>query len=255
MSTRRLVDIAVPNATDAPAVVLIRIAHSNRLPGSLSFGEGSPLDVRGFGLTTDRCDPSPCEKLPHEVTLKIGPRDMAFVRVVVETIDPPAGRPAHAVFEVTDERQGAIVGGVTVVATTTPPIDTGDPKPANPCPLVLAGDLYTVELGESPDVKAPPAVVAADRPRQLVVPITNSSSDHLERAVAYLEHLDTSNVRFDPVTWTLGSMEPGATFWTTWTIDARGAEPGAFEASIVVRDEKHDPIRLRASFRVPDWRR
>ena len=70
----------------------------------------------------------------------------------------------------------------------------------------------------------------------------------------YLEHLDASAVAFDPVTWTLGDMEPGATFWATWTIDARGARAGVYEASIVVRDDDHEAIRLRAAFRVPSGR-
>ena len=250
---RREAEIAVPNRTGAAVVSEIHIAPAKAGLEGLNFGEAGELHVVGYGLSTNRCEKVPAGKLPHDLTLKLAPWDLAFVRVVIETVDPPHGAPAIAPFSVTDTRGGKLTGGVTVVASTIAPIDTGNPAPRNPCPLQLAGDAYSVELGDSPDQKGPP-VIPNDRPRQFVAPITNPTNAPLKKAVAYLEHLDSSGVVFEPVTWTIGNMDPGDTFWATWTVDARGALASAYEASIVVRDDDHEPIRIRAAFRVTSRR-
>ena len=172
---RRIVDVAVPNTTAAPVVALIRIAPSNVGLDSLRFEEHKDLAVTGYGLSTDPCERAAAASLPRELKLEVGAYDTVFVRVVVETLDPAGAEPARAAFAVTDTRDGRVVGGVTVVAATAPPLDVENPTPKNPCPLEIAGGLYTVELGDSPASKSPRATVPNDRPRQLVAPITNAT--------------------------------------------------------------------------------
>lgn len=247
---RRIVDVSVPNATDVPVAALVRIAPTTVGIKGLGFDRHRTLKASAYGLSTDLCERAAAESLPRELKLEIGPYDTAVVRVIVETMDPEDGTPAYTAFAVTDTRGGTVVGGVTVVAATAPPLDVANPPPRDPCPLTIADGIYTVEMGASPANRSTPGTVPTDRPRQLVAPVVNTTTEVLKDAVVYLEHLDASDVAFEPVTWTLGNMEPGAMFWATWTVDARNARPGEYEASVVVLDDGHEAIRLRPRFRV-----
>jgi hypothetical protein len=65
-----------------------------------------------------------------------------------------------------------------------------------------------------------------------------------------LEHLGVSDAAFRAATWNLGNFRPKHIFFGAWEVNAVGAAPGAFDASIVALSETHDPVRLRVPFRL-----
>lgn len=250
---QRLVDINVPNATAKPvtAILTVEPLDPRDLEG-VDF-EGCPLTVRRFGLTRDLCGDPRRSRPQKRLSVRLGPFEETTIRVLIETQEPPKGRRALAAFRVTDRRGKKVAGGVTVVCTS-PPYGTSlpsAPDPANPCPLALAAPLYCVDPGTDPSkTLTPPGTIDPRHPRDLVAVIENTGPDPVRNASVYLEHAGTSGLEVTPRVWHLGDIEPGGHFWATWRVNAAPARTGRHEATFVAQGEPHEPVRLRARFRV-----
>jgi hypothetical protein len=187
--------------------------------------------------------PAPLPSRPLQV--KLGPRSGAEVRVRIDAV----GAKGATAVRVVDRRDGKVVGGVTILVLD----GVGDTKireiPApNPCRIALAEDPYWLpvgaDAGQAPFVGPLPAGIDV----QLVAWIANPTEKPLEDAVAYLEHLGTNEADFVPITWNLGTMQPGDRFPLRWQVESHPGVYGTWSASIVVASAGTDPVRLHATY-------
>ncbi|HZQ29128.1 MAG TPA: hypothetical protein VFA94_15630 [Acidimicrobiales bacterium] len=248
MSRHRTVDIAVPNMTAARAVAIVRLDRTDPTQladAGLELPAGE-LDVIGYGLLLDDvCSEPELEGCPPELEVALEPFETRHVRAVIKTADTK--KAAVAVFGVTDTRDGNVVGGVSIVCVEPEyPPDTPAAVAVDPSPVTLAEDLYTVALGDDPGV-VPDVALPRDQRLELVAVVTNPTRTDLNDVLVCLEHV--GGVPFTPQTWHVGALEAGGSFWATWPLEASAAAPGRYEASIVVRDNDHEPTRIHAPFR------
>ena len=189
--------------------------------------------------------PAPFPSRPLQV--KLGPRSGADVRVRIDAV----GAKGAAGVRLVDRRDGRVVGGVTILVLDGVVDATGPETPArNPCPIALAEDPYWLPVGmnagEAPFVSPLPAGVNV----QLVAWIANPTEQPLEDSVAYLEHLGTNAADFVPITWNLGTLQPGDRFPLRWQVESHPGVYGRWSASIVVASAGTDPVRLRATYAI-----
>lgn len=251
--SHRVVDIIVPNRTSRKAAVTLRITRTDPAQLEGLKLEGGQMEVGRFGLTEDMCSDVSRILLLQELTIQLDPYQDVVVRAVVEIREPTKGRSAVAAFYVTDTRTGGVTGGVTVVCTSPayPTRLPSAPDPMNLCPLFLATDLFCVDPAIDPGFAGGvPGLIETSRPQDLVALVENSGPKDLTNTTLYLEHTDNSGVNFVPRVWHIGNVNPGGRFWATWAVDARGAQPGKYEATFVAQSDQYEPIRLRAGFRI-----
>jgi hypothetical protein len=249
----RTLDIRLINREGRDVVATLRISRmdpSAEMPGR-AF-EAGELEVERYGLTVDLCSQEDAYEPTIEVTL---PRfSDRTVRAVVVSAEPGDGSRRVATFNVTDEREGEVVGGVGIIcASPDYPSDLPSaPPPENPCPLALAAELTSVEAGADPSASPTVAagVVEGSRPQDLVALVENKGRKKLSDTVLYLEHVGTSGVTYVPNASHIGEVEPGGQFWATWRIDPRRTGSGRYEASLVAWSKGYDSVRIHADYKV-----
>jgi hypothetical protein len=233
--------VNLPNPDSQRASVELRLEPVR--PKELSWlrheGLKTPLKVASIIMTTDPC----AERGEPKLALDLDPFRSVDVHVVVTTA--PTGQPGVTAFHLIDRRGGKDAGGVLLVCADPP---FAEPKgqvvsTPNPCPIVLAKDLYAIQPGDDPARSVPQPIVAG-RSIELVAHITNPTRGALKETRAYLEHLGGSGAEFAPGTWNAGTLLPGGAFFVTWLVRARPGVVGAFKASVVVESLKKDPVRL-----------
>lgn len=249
----RVVEIIVPNHT--PNKVKAELAITRIDPGQVPglHLDAGRMDVGAFGLTPNLCGDVATTRPRAKISVTLDSYQDTAVRVIVTVREPPKGKQVAAAFQVSDTRNGAVVGGVTVVCTTPPyPKDLPSAAgPKNPCPLVLARDIFCVDPGADPrSVSGPSGVISNTHPQDLVALVANDGKTDLTSTTLCLEHTDSSGVTVAPQVWHLGTVEPGGQFWATWAVDARQAIPGQYSATFVAQSDGFDPVRLRGQFRI-----
>ena len=233
--------VNVPNPDAQSASVELRLEPVRR--GELSWlhheGVETPLKVTSTGITRDPC----AERGQPKLTLSLDPFTSVDVHVVV--ITAPSGRPGVAAYHLIDRRGGKDAGGVLLVCADPLFTEPGGQvvSTPKPCPIVLARDLYAIQPGDDP-AKSPAKPILAGNSMEFVAQITNPTAGALKETRVYLEHLGGSNAEFAPGTWNVGTLAPGAVFYTTWSIRTSPWQVGAFNASVVVVSEAMDPVRL-----------
>lgn len=261
MSTKiRVVDVVVPNGTALPVIAHLRLeavdpmAIDGLLAGrrDLSGRFSRRLEVLSCGLTTD-CGESEAITGARSLALPLGPFEDKVIRVHVETYEPLEGEGGLAAFQLSDSRNGNIVGGVAVICSTPeyPSELPPERESENACPLELsAPELTFAYSGANLPDPVKPEVAEPNMRLALVAVFSNRSDMMLSEASVYLEHLSRSNVSAEPKVWNVGTMAPGQEVWLSWDVDHRHALPGNHEATFVVRSKGHAPVRRRAVFSV-----
>jgi hypothetical protein len=143
--------------------------------------------------------------------LKLQPFSTVEVYVVVNTA--PSRKSGIAAFHLVDRRKRKVVGGVFLVCTNPPFTEPGGQvvSTPNPCPAVLAADLYSIVPGSDPSKASGTAFMQVGSTMELVGQITNPIATPLKYAQVYLEHLGVSNAEFTPGTWNMGTLEKALT--------------------------------------------
>ena len=184
----------------------------------------------------------PIGPIGRPLTTRLRAQESTEVRVRVDA----AGAGGAAAVHLADWRNGALVGGVTLVVVAGPiPVHEGIVEPENPCPIVLAEAPFWLPLDSEWTVTRPVGPIPAGYAVALVAPVTNPTNDVIQGAVAYLEHLGTADVEFRPATWHLGDLAPGATFPLQWRISPGFQAEGSTSVSIVVSSAGFEAVRLR----------
>jgi hypothetical protein len=245
-------DIIVPNISNNSVQATLRIAEIDPYQiAGLTLDGKEQLEVSAFGLSEDRCRKVAVDDRKLSITLS--KYTDTVIRAVIETVNPAAGVAAAAAFNVTDERNGALAGGVTIVCTTPPyPNDLPPaPDPDDPCPLALGAALRFVAPSDDPSGQDiyPAGSLTPTQPRDLVARVRNEGQKDIQDTLLYLEHAG-AGLSITPKVWHLGTIEPGGEFWATWTVDAAQAEPGEYEAVFVAQSAGESPTRLRGSYKV-----
>ena len=238
--------INVPNPSPKAVVATLRLAPARRggILERLDVPRGK-LEVLSVGLTRH-----PCKKgTQKRMAVKLGPRESVDIHVLAEVGATRAD--GSATFHVTDERNGRVVGGVTVVCVARSGAQHPGSVVAAPglCPVKLARDAYVVRPDADPATPTGRSI-ALGTTVELVVPITNPTAAPLPGVAVYLEHLGTSDATFRPTTWNAGDLSPKETFFAAWEVNATGAAAGAFHASVVALSPKHNPVRLSIPFKL-----
>jgi hypothetical protein len=250
----RVVDIIVPNRTPRKVKATLTITPTDpaQLDG-VQLEDCQLLKVLAYGLTRDPCAKPAVVETTEKLTFQIGAFQDTLVRAVIKLQEPPRHQRAVAAFHVTDTRNRAVIGGVTIVCSSPayPGRLPAAPEPMNPCPLIIAADLICVDPGADPrSANGQPGVIDTTRPQEMVVLVENAGSQDLTNTSVYLEHTGGSDVLVVPRVWHIGTIEPGGQFWATWEVDARTAVLGTHEATFVAQSDNYEPIRLRAKFEI-----
>jgi hypothetical protein len=246
--------VTLHNDRDDAVKVTLRLAEIDlAVLRDLGIGEARRAEVAGAGIVLDPCcRPDTKELGEHEVGVALDGHETQVVRVIVDLVHP--GGPAFAAFELSDERDGTIVGGVTIVAASEPVPDTPPaPDPQRPCPVVLGSPLRTLGPLSPPDDKGAGSVLGRESREQLVAEVVNPTGDTLEDVVVHLEHL--GGLAFDGPVYNVGTMAPGDRFLCVWEVDNGSGAPDDYPASVVVQAAKYEPVRQRESIRLIDPRR
>jgi hypothetical protein len=183
--------------------------------------------------------------LPPPLKVRLEPQAAVDVHVAIDV----AGATGVAALRLVDRRGGAVVGGVTMLVlagVANPP--AREISVENPCPIVMERDPYWLPLGYESDATPPGGPMPAGFELQFLVWVTNRTTEVLDGAVAYLEHMGGGTVEFTPTTFNLGAFEPGATYPLRWRISTQGGAPGIRYASVVVSSSEKNPVRLQAAY-------
>jgi hypothetical protein len=245
MATHRF-PVHVPNpAANAASVMLTLKAVSKaeikklRLDTSLS-----PLKVTGSFISMDAC----AEKGVKELAVKLKPYSSMDVYVTIQTA--PSKRPGSVFYNLIDRRGPKTVGGVLLVCQepSMPAYGGVVVNTKNPCPVVLASDIYITE--EDGDLSKPMAKnkIPFNTVVEIVAPVTNPTSQPLHDVVVYLEHLGISGLEFEAGVWNVGTLEPGDIFYAAWKTKLTSRQHTMLQASVVAGSHRKEPVRLKSTF-------
>lgn len=234
--------INIPNPTARIASVQLRLELATRqdfeyLPREVPMAD---LEVIDAGLALEPC----AEGGKPTLKLKLEPFTSIDVQVVVNTA--PSHQPGVAGFHLVDRREGKDVGGVFLVCVDPQFVEPVSHvvSTSNPCPAILAGDLYVIRVGDDPSKLANARSLRPGDSLELVAQIMNPTGKSLNDTQVYLEHLGASNMQFAPGNWNIGTLGKGEVFYATWPIRTTVWQIGSYETSIVVVSQGLDPVRL-----------
>ena len=181
----------------------------------------------------------------HPLHIRLEPKSATDINVGFDAV----GAKGVAAVRLIDRRDGVVVGGITMLVlagiSDAPPREVAS---ENPCPIVVAQEAYWLALGSEPDETPPGGPIPPGFDLQFVVWVTNPTTEILDGAVAYLEHLGGSTVEFTPATFNLGALEPGDRYPLKWRIRSAGGAPGIWRASVVVASSGTSPVRLQTAY-------
>lgn len=234
--------VNIPNPTAKAVSVQLRLepGKSSDLPELPREHRRAALKVLGAGLALDPC----AESGKPALKLKVPPYASVDVYAIVDT--GASKKPGAAGLHLIDSRNGKDVGGVFLVCADPPFADSAGQTISvrNPCPAVLATDLYAVQPGADPgQANAIPHIRPGDA-AEVVAQITHRAGKALKGVQVYLEHLGGSNVAFAPGTWNVGTLVKGDVFHATWPVQTSAWQTGTYRASIVVVSDGYAPVRL-----------
>lgn len=242
--------VNVPNPEPKPVTARLHLARvtPNALRALALDVPITDLKVLDAGITLDPC----ASKGERDLQLRLAPFSSADVHVVITTAPVDPRRGGTTAFNLVDERGGNVVGGV-LLACADRVIPEGPGQVVNtprPCPVVLAKAPYPIAIGGDPTTPPANATFPQGQALELVAQITNPRKVRLQDVQVYLEHLGTSDASFVPATWNVGTLDPGAVFYATWSVFTSGVLTGAFRASIVVSSQSTDATRLSGELEI-----
>lgn len=245
MATHRF-SINVPNPTAKAASVLLTLeaAKNTDLKNLCLNMHPETLEVENFFITTDQC----AKEGKQELQTKLDPYASLEVFVVIQT--SAVTKPGNVFYNLIDKRGGTVVGGV-LLACQEPVIPDGPGTvigTKNPCPAILAADIYLAEADGDPRKPIPKNKIPFGVSVDIVAAITNPTPKPLSDVVVYLEHLGISGLEFEPGVWNVGTLEPKDVFYATWATKLNPLQNPKFSASVVVTSQRKDPVRLNSSF-------
>jgi hypothetical protein len=242
MATYRFT-VNVPNSTRAAAKVQLRLRRSK--PEELEWlprrrGIEDQLTVINAGIALDAC----ASKGKSSMRLTLPPLSSADVHVVINTAATP--RRGVAAFHVLDTRAKQALGGVMVVCAEPPLVDgpVTVVSPPNPCPIILAADLYTIRAGSNPSKSSSRRAVIPGGQFELVAAVRNPTRSPLSGCAVYLEHLGASNTIYLPGTWNIGDLSTKDIFYATWAMQPSKLQTQSFGATVVAMSDRTDAVRL-----------
>ncbi|MCA0458545.1 MAG: hypothetical protein LCI00_31575 [Chloroflexi bacterium] len=238
--------VNVPNLDETPTSVQLRLEEAEK-----SDLELIQLDLETYGLevvnTGISLDPFANES-DSRLEINLEPRTSVDVYVFINIIS--TGQTKWTAFNLIDEREGIIVGGVLLVVTDPPITEVnGQIVPArDPCLATLAQDIYWVNPGDDPSKPDNNSGIPPEKTVELIAAITNPTTKPLSGVTVYLEHLGKSNAEYEPGTWNIGTLEADQVFYASWLIHTTAWQSGTFEASIIATSDDTNPIRLNSNF-------
>lgn len=215
---------------------------------------GWPLEVLGFGLIEHRCDRLLARKSvkPREtLKLKLAAgqlREVALVVDLPQAPNPKAG--ATALFAVEEIRADGQGGGVVVAVGGKAPVFKPIPLAPRPSPLRIVGGPRFQKEPHHIKARATPTIERTAGPGHLGVLVRNAGKETLLDVRFYTECIAIPGARFEPRLFTIGKLEPGATFFASFPLDVATAAPGPSDVTYVAYDADHDPTRVRIAIEV-----
>jgi hypothetical protein len=248
MTTHRFA-VNVPNPEPSSVTVELGFQQAGAadLQALLLQVPKAELEIERAGISLDPCDAG-------ERGLKRRLRAHSSIDVYATVVTQSPANPAKggtAALQLTDRRNGKVVGGV-LLACIDPPMQDGpgqDVPTRTPCPVTLSRAPYAVEPDTDPSSSAP-QTIPSGATVDLVARLTNTKRPRLTDVTAYLEHLGGSDAQFTPAVWNIGTLRQDDVFYATWRVTATGISSGSFEISIVVQSKGTDPTRLKAPIRI-----
>jgi hypothetical protein len=252
MPNNRVVEIVIPNHTDADtdAVLVLEPVDPTAIPGlELEPGE---LEVLAAGITADLCADVD-QEFERALRVTVPAHSEIAVRVVVRTDDRTTGTVG---FALTDERDGIVVGGVTIVCSNPLYTDTAPSvPPRNPCPLDLVTPLHIVYPDTDPSTPLEtPGIILKGGIFDLVAWVRNTTNVPIDNTTLYVEHLGVSGIEIEPRIWHIGTVEPADEFRATWRINSYTSRPAPYEFSLVAESANFDPVRIHTQVVVSENR-
>lgn len=234
--------INVPNPSEKLAEVMLSLKPASSKDISTAVVPElvkNKLHILKAGISLDGC--GNVSKKSLKLTLK----PFSSIHVYVNVESSLSKKQEVAGLHLVDTRKGKITGGVLLICTSKPLIESPVTVITSPnaCSAVLAKGLYGIEVGKAV-TKPQFRVVPSGKEIEMVAQITNPTANPLQNTRVYLEHLGGANAEFDPGIWNIGTLNKGEIFYATWKIRSKTWLRGYFEPSIVVSSQGSEPTRI-----------